>query len=120
MGHQSGFQRLEILLYQTKMSNRFSKKMQQTKLKALDAGTLTDCYFLVGPEGGKIKVFFALSFHICICSILMIITQGFHAFSKDLQLASEVFQAMLKSPLTGPGPIRIRHIKPHIFNMLME
>jgi hypothetical protein len=31
--------------------------MQQTKLKALDAGTLTDCYFLVGPEGGKIKVY---------------------------------------------------------------
>jgi hypothetical protein len=57
MDKQSGFHRLEMLLYQTKMSNRFSKKMQQTKLIALAEGTLTDCYFLVGPEGGKIKVF---------------------------------------------------------------
>lgn len=45
----------KMLLSQTS-NNRFSKKMQQAKLKALLAGTLTDCYFLVGPEGGKIKV----------------------------------------------------------------
>lgn len=54
MDKQSGFN-LKMLLSQT-TSNRFSKKMQQVKLKALEAGTLTDCYFLVGPEGGKIKV----------------------------------------------------------------
>jgi hypothetical protein len=54
MGKQSGSNAKMLLLQTT--SNRFSKKMQQAKLKALAEGNLTDCYFLVGPDGGKIKV----------------------------------------------------------------
>jgi len=41
-------------------------------------------------------------------------------FKNDLLLASDYFQAMVQSPLTGPCPVHITNIKPHIFRMVIQ
>ncbi|XP_065339643.1 uncharacterized protein LOC135939251 [Cloeon dipterum] len=72
----------------------------EKKRRALEMGENTDCAFLVGPDDEMAEVI--------------------HASKFDLVSSSEFFKAMMRSPLTQPGPIRIRQLEPRIFKMVLE
>jgi len=58
--------------------------------------------------------------HFVVIIIDLCVFQQVHAFTSDLKVASVSFEAMLRGLLPLPGPIRIKHIEPHIFKMLIE
>ncbi|XP_059482501.1 uncharacterized protein LOC132200794 [Neocloeon triangulifer] len=71
------------------------------KLKALQTGDGTDCVFLVGPDDESAKLV--------------------HGSKFDLRAASEYFRGLFRSSLLIPSePIRVKHVEPSIFKMVIE
>ncbi|XP_059473725.1 uncharacterized protein LOC132195626 [Neocloeon triangulifer] len=73
---------------------------RERKLKALEKGEGTDCVFVVGRDDSEVEEFYGNKF--------------------DLRAASEYFEVLFRSPLTPPGPIRVKHVEPRIFRMVIE
>ncbi|XP_059473837.1 uncharacterized protein LOC132195691 [Neocloeon triangulifer] len=73
---------------------------RERKLEALEKGERTDCVFLVGSDEST--------------------AVAIHGNKFDLEAASEYFEGLFRSPLTPPGPIRVKHVEPRIFRMVVE
>jgi len=98
--------------------NAAEKEMRRLKLDALEKGTMTDFAFLLGPEKETAEVRF--SFYVRKDGLLLNDFQLVHCFKSDLLMASDYFRALVNCSLTGPCPVHEKHVKPHIFKLVIR
>jgi hypothetical protein len=93
----------------------FLEDMWKLKEDALLKGELTDFSFLAG-DGEAAEVWSSSILKNCLNLVLQLV----HCFKSDLLVASEYFRALLRNPLENSTPVIIKHIKPHIFKLVIR